>query len=166
MSTDLYSNSSIGSSLEKIPENISEEDVLYWAEKIVTKRFTRSNYLTSPDLTREFLQIILAKENRELFIVIFLDNQNGVLGYEILFQGTIDAAAVYPREIVKAVLVNNAAAVILAHNHPSGLPEPSFADQKITDRVIKALETIDVKVLDHLVVGGTETVSFAERGLI
>lgn len=166
MSSDLYSNSSIGSGLEKIPENISEEDVLYWAAKIVTKRFTRSNYLTSPDLTREFLQIILAKENRELFIVIFLDNQNGVLGYEILFQGTIDAAAVYPREIVKAVLVNNAAAVILAHNHPSGLPEPSFADQKITDRVIKALETIDVKVLDHLVVGGNNIVSFAERGML
>lgn len=166
MSSDLYSNSSIGSGLEKIPENISEEDVLYWATKIVTKRFTRSNYLTSPDLTREFLQIILAKENRELFIVIFLDNQNGVLGYEILFQGTIDAAAVYPREIVKAVLVNNAAAVILAHNHPSGLPEPSFADQKITDRVIKALETIDVKVLDHLVVGGNNIVSFAERGML
>lgn len=166
MSNDLYSNSSATTEVEKIPENISEEDVLYWAEKIVTKRFTRSNYLTSPDATREFLKIILAKENRELFIVIFLDNQNGVLCYEILFQGTIDGAAVYPREIVKAVLVNNAAAVILAHNHPSGTPEPSFADQKITDRVIKALETIDVKVLDHLVVGGTETVSFAERGLI
>lgn len=166
MSNDLYSNSSATTEIEKIPENISEEDVLYWAEKIVTKRFTRSNYLTSPDATREFLKIILAKENRELFIVIFLDNQNGVLAYEILFQGTIDGAAVYPREIVKAVLVNNAAAVILAHNHPGGIPEPSFADQKITDRVIKALETIDVKVLDHLVVGGINIVSFAERGLL
>lgn len=74
--------------------------------------------------------------------------------------------AVYPREIVKAVLVNNAAAVILSHNHPGGIPEPSFADQKITDRVINALETIDVKVLDHLVVGGINIVSFEERGLI
>jgi DNA repair protein RadC len=166
MNNDSYSNSNVSGSTEKIPENISEADVLYWAEKIVTKRFTRSNYLTSPDATREFLKIILAKEKRELFIVIFLDNQNGVLAYEILFQGTIDGAAVYPREIVKAVLDNNAAAVILAHNHPGGIPEPSFADQKITDRVIKALETIDVKVLDHLVVGGTNIVSFAERGLL
>lgn len=166
MNSDFYVNLNASVEIEKIPENISEDDVLYWAEKIVTKRFTRSNYLTSPDATRGFLQIILAKEHRELFILIFLDSQNGVLGYEILFQGTIDGAAVYPREIVKAVLVNNAAAVILAHNHPSGTPEPSFADQKITDRVIKALETIDVRVLDHLVVGGTETVSFAERGLL
>ena len=166
MNSDFYVNLNASVEIEKIHENISEDDVLYWAEKIVTKRFTRSNYLTSPDATRGFLQIILAKEHRELFILIFLDSQNGVLGYEILFQGTIDGAAVYPREIVKAVLVNNAAAVILAHNHPSGTPEPSFADQKITDRVIKALETIDVRVLDHLVVGGTETVSFAERGLL
>lgn len=166
MNSDLYSNSSIGSSFEKIPENISEEDVLYWAEKIVTKRFTRSNYLTSPEATREFLKIILAKENRELFIVIFLDNQNGVLGYETLFQGTIDGAAVYPREIVKTVLANNSASVILAHNHPSGTAMPSEADKRITARVIQALDTIDVKVLDHLVVGGVNIVSFAERGLL
>lgn len=166
MHNNSYRN--ISTTMEKgvMPENVSEEDVLYWAEKIVTKRFSRSNYLTSPDATRSFLQILLASENRELFIVIFLDNQNGVLTHEILFQGTIDAAAVYPRDIVKAVLVNNAAAVILSHNHPSGMPEPSFADQKITDRVVKALETIDVRVLDHLVIGGTDIVSFAERGLL
>lgn len=166
MSNDLYLNSNENTETEKFPENISEEDVLYWAEKIVTKRFTRSNYLTSPDTTREFLQIILAKEHRELFIVIFLDNQNGVLGYETLFQGTIDGAAIYPREIVKAVLDNNSASVILAHNHPSGTALPSEADKRITTRVIQALDTIDVKVLDHLVVGGVEVVSFAERGLL
>ncbi|WP_039912992.1 RadC family protein [Cellvibrio mixtus] len=166
MSNDLYLNSTENTETEKLPENISEEDVLYWAEKIVTKRFTRSNYLTSPDATREFLQIILAKEHRELFIVIFLDNQNGVLGYETLFQGTIDGAAIYPREIVKAVLDNNSASVILAHNHPSGTAMPSEADKRITTRVIQALDTIDVRVLDHLVVGGIDIVSFAERGLI
>lgn len=166
MSNDLYLNSNENTETEKFPENISEEDVLYWAEKIVTKRFTRSNYLTSPDATREFLQIILAKEHRELFIVIFLDNQNGVLGYEILFQGTIDGAAVYPREIVKTVLNKNAASVILAHNHPSGAAIPSEADKRITTRVVQALDTIDVKVLDHLVVGGIDIVSFAERGLL
>lgn len=166
MNNDFYTTSKKSADLEKIPENISEEDVLYWAEKIVTKRFTRSNYLTSPDTTKEFLRILLAKEHRELFLIIFLDNQNGILGYETLFQGTIDGAAVYPREIVKAVLTNNAASVILAHNHPSGAAEPSQADQKTTDRIIKALETIDVKVLDHLVLGGVATVSFAERGLL
>jgi DNA repair protein RadC len=166
MSNDLYLNSNEHTETEKLPENISEEDVLYWAEKIVTKRFTRSNYLTSPDATREFLQIILAKEHRELFIVIFLDNQNGVLGYEILFQGTIDGAAIYPREIVKAVLENNSASVILAHNHPSGTATPSEADKRITSRVVNALETIDVRVLDHLVVGGIDVISFAERGLL
>lgn len=166
MGNDLYLNSNENTETEKLPENISEEDVLYWAEKIVTKRFTRSNYLTSPDATRAFLQIILAKEHRELFIVIFLDNQNGVLGYETLFQGTIDGAAIYPREIVKAVLENNSASVILAHNHPSGTATPSEADKRITSRVVNALETIDVRVLDHLVVGGIDVISFAERGLL
>lgn len=166
MNNDFYTTFKKSTDLEKIPENISEEDVLYWAEKIVTKRFTRSNYLTSPDATREFLQIILAKEHRELFIVIFLDNQNGVLGYETLFQGTIDGAAIYPREIVKAVLDNNAASVILAHNHPSGTAMPSEADKRITTRVIHALDTVDVRVLDHLVVGGIDVMSFAERDLL
>ncbi len=161
-----YTQSTNATGSNNLPKHISEEDVLYWAEEIVTKRFNRSNYLTSPDTTREFLQIILAKENREHFIVIFLDNQNGVLGYESLFQGTIDGAAVYPREIVKAVLHNNAASVILAHNHPSGTATPSEADKRITTRVTQALETIDVRVLDHLVVGGMDIVSFAERGLL
>lgn len=166
MSNYLYLTSNKNADTEKLPESISEEDILHWAEKIVTMRFTRSNYLTSPEVTRGFLQIILAKEHREIFIVIFLDSQNGVLGYEVLFQGTIDGAAVYPREVVKTVLDNNAASVILAHNHPSGTAEPSLADKKITDRVIQALATIDVNVLDHLIVGGTNTVSFAERGIL
>lgn len=166
MSNDFYTINTKKSDNKALPKNISEEDVLYWAETIITTRFSRSNYLTSPDLTRDFLHIILAQEHREIFLIIFLDSQNGVLGYESLFQGTIDGAAVYPREIVKSVLTNNAASVILAHNHPSGKAEPSHADQKITERIIKALETIDVKVLDHLIVGGTSSVSFAERGIL
>lgn len=166
MKNDLYKNTKTKIEEKSIPNNISEEDVLYWAEKIITERFSRSNYLTSPDATREFLRILLSKEDREVFIIIFLDNQNGVLGYESLFQGTIDGAAVYPREIVKSVLNNNAASVILAHNHPSGEAEPSQADQRITIRIIQALETIEVKVLDHLIVGGAITLSFAERGLL
>lgn len=150
----------------KLPSNISEEDVLYWAKVIVTQRFSRSNYLSSPDATREYLKIIFSQEQREQFIIIFLDNQNGVLSSNILFQGTIDSAAVYPREVVKAVLEKNAAAVILAHNHPSGCAEPSRADIQITEKIITALNTIDVKVIDHLIVGGTQTISLAERGEI
>lgn len=166
MSNDFYSTNTKNSDNNAPPKNISEEDVLFWAENFIEKRFSRSNYLTSPDATKRFLRILFAKEYREVFTVIFLDSQNGVLGYECLFQGTIDGAAVYPREIVKSVLENNAASVILAHNHPSGEAEPSLADRRITTRIIQALETIDVKVLDHLVIGGVKTVSFAERGLL
>lgn len=148
------------------PKGVSDEQILYWAESILVESFKRSNFLTSPDITREFLKVMFAQETREIFTLIFLDSKNGVLGYEVLFQGTIDSAAVYPREIVKSVLNHHAASVILAHNHPSGSAEPSFADQRITTRIASALETIDVKVLDHLVIGGTDIVSFAERGLL
>ena len=166
MTNEIYQTTTHKQSIDVMPENISEDEVLYWADKIVRQRFIRSNYLTSPDATREFLKITLALEHREHFLIIFLDNQNGVLGYSTLFHGTIDGAAVYPREIVKAVLDQNAAAVILAHNHPSGSTEPSQADIKITERIVKALETIEVRVLDHLITGGTMTISFAEKGLI
>lgn len=148
------------------PIGISDIQILYWAESILIERSSRSNYLTSPEATRDFLRVMFAKETREVFTLIFLDNQNGVLGYQSLFQGTIDGAAVYLREIVKSVLDNNAAAVILCHNHPSGAAEPSSADIRITSRIIQVLETIDVRVLDHLVFGGSDIVSFAERGLI
>jgi len=101
-----------------------------------------------------------------VFALILLDSQHGVLDFEKLFYGTIDSASVYPREVIKAVLNANAAAVIIAHNHPSGNPEPSRADIALTTRLREALNTIDVRLFDHLVVGGPETVSFAERGLL
>lgn len=101
-----------------------------------------------------------------MFALILLDSQHGVLGFEKLFYGTIDSASVYPREVVKLVLNANAAAVILVHNHPSGHTEPSQADIHLTKRLQDALLIIDVRVLDHLVIGGAETVSFAERGLL
>ena len=108
----------------------------------------------------------LATEEREVFGIILLDSQHGVLGFEILFHGTIDTASVYPREVIKSVLNANAAAVILTHNHPSGRPEPSTADVALTKRLQTALETIEVHLLDHLVIGGADSVSFAERGLL
>ncbi|WP_198300846.1 DNA repair protein RadC [Cellvibrio sp. PSBB006] len=150
----------------QITPGISDTQILYWAERILQKRFERSNYLTSPDATREFLRVTFADDHRELFAMILLDNQHSVIGYEILFLGTIDGAAVYPREVVKTALNYNAAAVIFTHNHPSGVAEPSQADRAITARLKNALDIVDIQTLDHLVVGGTHIVSFAERGLI
>lgn len=148
------------------PNGISDTQILYWAESILVARFKRSNYLTSPDATRDFLRVLFAQEARELFALVFLDNQHGVIDFQVLFQGTIDGAAVYPREIVKAALEHNAAAVVLTHNHPSGSCEPSAADKRITSAIQTALETVNIRVLDHLVVGGTDISSFAEKGLI
>jgi DNA repair protein RadC len=148
------------------PKGISESEILDWANRILENRFQRSHYLSNPGVTREYLRSTLAHEKREVFALVFLDNQHAVMGLEILFYGTIDGASVYPREVVKAALDYNAAAVILAHNHPSGMAEPSAADQRITERIIEALNTVDIRVLDHLIIGGTNSVSFAERGLI
>ena len=100
----------------------------------------------------------------EVFAVLFLDTRHRVIAFEVLFRGTVDGASVHPREVVRRALVHNAAAVIFAHNHPSGVAEPSRLDRAITDRLVDALSTVDVRVLDHLVVGDGETVSFAERG--
>lgn len=145
---------------------LSEKDVLSWAQSILEARFKRSNYLTSPEHVKNYLMATLAYEEREVFGLILLDSQHGVLGFETLFYGTIDSASVYPREIIKCVLNANAAGVILTHNHPSGRPEPSTADVALTKRLQTALDTVEVRLLDHLVIGGADSVSFAERGLI
>lgn len=145
---------------------LSEKEVLSWAQSILAARFRRSNYLTSPQHVKDYLMASLASEEREVFGIILLDSQHGVLGFEILFYGTIDTASVYPREVVKSVLNANAAAVILTHNHPSGRPEPSTSDIALTKRLQTALQTVDVRLLDHLVIGGVDSVSFAERGLL
>ncbi|MCO4322202.1 RadC family protein [Aliidiomarina quisquiliarum] len=121
---------------------------------------------TNPQLVRDYLATKLRHQTREVFALLLLDNQHRLLHYEELFYGTINAAPVYPREIVKLVLDKNAAAIILAHNHPSGVAEPSQADRRVTERIQEALKTIDVAVLDHFVIGAGETVSFAERGLL
>src|SRR5690606_16099892 len=137
-----------------------------WAQSILEARFKRSNYLTNPSMVRGYLQAQLATEEREVFAIILLDSQHGVLAFERLFYGTLDSASVYPREVIKTVLNANAAAVIITHNHPSGNPEPSQADIVLTNRLRDALNTVDVRLLDHLIVGGTESISFAERGLL
>lgn len=119
---------------------------------------------TSASATRDWLRLHLAGEEREVFMVLFLDNQNRLIAHETLFTGTINHTQVHPREVVKAALKHNAAAVIMAHNHPSGLAEPSDADRCITARLQQGLALIDVRIPDHLVIGGMDIVSFAERG--
>lgn len=140
--------------------------VLEMSRRHLSEQLQRSDALTSPRLTRDYLRACLRDEGREVFACLLLDSQHRVIQFEPLFYGTIDAASVYPREVVKLALKHNAAAMILAHNHPSGVAEPSQADQHITQRLISALSTVDIRVLDHIVVGDGETVSFAEKGLI
>jgi DNA repair protein RadC len=122
--------------------------------------------LSNPRATREFLRMRLRDLRHEVFCCVYLDNRNRVITFAELFRGTIDGASVHPREVVKEALAHNAAAVILAHNHPSGIAEPSQADELITRRLKEALALVDIRVLDHLVVGDDTCESFAERGLL
>ncbi|MGB0664919.1 MAG: RadC family protein [Pontibacterium sp.] len=140
--------------------------VLEMARRHLASQVERGNALTNPNMVKHYLSSQLRHQQREVFACLFLDNKHRVLKYESLFWGTIDAAAVYPREVVKQALAHNAAAVIFAHNHPSGVAEPSVADEQITRRLIEALATVDIRVLDHMVVGDDTVVSFAERGLL
>ncbi len=126
----------------------------------------RSDTLTRPADTRAFLTAQLRQHPYEVFAVLFLDTRHRVISYEELFRGTIDGASIHPREVVKRTLYHNAAALIFAHNHPSGITEPSQADRQITQRLKESLSLIDVRVLDHVIVGDGEAVSLAERGLI
>ena len=128
-------------------------------------QLSERDVLSSPADTRRFLLASLGDQPREVFAVMFLDNRHRIISFDELFFGTIDGASVYPREVVRAALEHNAAAVILAHNHPSGVAEPSHADRQITQRLKDALALIDVRVLDHMIVG-EEVLSFAERGLL
>lgn len=145
---------------------VTPEEIIVMARQLIQQRFVRGQAITSPDKTREFLMLELALLEHEVFYCLFLDNQHRILSCESCFQGTINNASVYPREIVKRALQLNAGAVILAHNHPSGIAEPSEADRAITRKLIDALALIEVKVLDHFVIGGVESCSFAERGLL
>lgn len=136
------------------------------ARRVAQENLQRGQILTNPDLTRDYLMRQLADRPYEVFAVLLLDNQHRVIQFVELFRGTIDSASVYPREVVSLVLEKKAAAVIVCHNHPSGIAEPSQADRRITERLKNALATIDVSLLDHMVVGDQEIVSFAERGWI
>ncbi|MCL4114499.1 UNVERIFIED_CONTAM: hypothetical protein GTU68_020835 [Idotea baltica] len=140
--------------------------VLEMTQRYLAETLSRGDALTSPSHTKLYLSSILRDRQREAFYILFLDNQNRVIKDEVMFEGTIDAASVYPREVVKRALHHNAAALILAHNHPSGVAEPSQADRRITRRLTDALALVDIRILDHFVVGDGEVISFAERGWI
>lgn len=139
---------------------------LEMARRQALENLRRGSVLESPQHTRHYLSLRLRDYPFEVFACLFLDNRHRVIEFEELFRGTIHGASVHPREVVKKALGHNAAAVIFAHNHPSGVAEPSTADQQITSQLVKALGLVDVRVLDHLVVGDGEIVSFAERGLL
>jgi len=146
-------------------KSMTDNQVLEAAAEILTCKYVRKGSYTSSQATKSFLGFKLGKYEREVFAVMLLDSQHKLIDYTELFFGTIDAAVVYPREVVKLVLNENAAAVIFAHNHPSGINEPSIADKNITKRLQEALALIDVRVLDHIIIGDG-TYSFAENGLI
>ncbi|MEZ9779220.1 DNA repair protein RadC [Vibrio cyclitrophicus] len=140
-------------------------ELLERAAEALAAKYKREGTFTNPTNVKEYLKLKLGAHDREVFAVMFLDNQHQLISFEELFFGTIDAASIYPREVLKAALNHNAAAVVFAHNHPSGISEPSQADRRITQRLVDALKLVDIRVLDHIVVGEA-CVSFAEKGWV
>lgn len=143
----------------------SELNIIQAAIDILDKHFNEKTHtFTEPALVKDYLRLTMGTLEREHFVCLFLDSQHRLIIRDTVSVGTIDAAPVYPRVVVQQALKYNAAAVILAHNHPSGVGEPSRADRAITERLVNALALVDIRVLDHLVVGHPDVVSFAERG--
>lgn len=142
------------------------EQILEAARQVVDLTVNRGAPFSSPEIVKQYLGAKLAGLEHEIFAVLFLDNQHRLIRYAEMFRGTINTASVYPREVVKEALKFNAAATILAHNHPSGHSEPSQADRTLTARLKEALRLVEVRTLDHIIVAGREQVSFAELGLL
>lgn len=141
-------------------------EVLQEARRLLSSKVRRGTCLSSPALVKDFLSLRMAELDHEVFAVLFLDAQNRLIEFQMMFRGTLTQTSVYPREVIKVALAHNAAAVILAHNHPSGHGEPSRADELLTQTLRSALSLVDVKILDHMIVAGGDVTSFAERGLI
>ena len=142
------------------------EQIIEAARQVVDQRMCRGTAFTDPATARNFFRDKLAGLEREVFAAAFLDSRHRLVGYAELFFGTIDGSEVHPREVVREALLRNAAALIVAHNHPSGNPEPSAADRAVTAQLKQSLALVDVRLLDHIVVGGQETVTLAARGWI
>lgn len=146
---------------------MNENQVIAQALSILEARIAEPGAaINSPNDVKNYVALQLAERNAEVFAVLFLSTRNTVIAFEELFQGTIDGASVYPREVIRAIFKHNAAAVILVHNHPSGLPSPSEADKRLTEKFSQILAVVEVRVLDHLIVGGVSTYSFSEHGLL
>jgi len=136
------------------------------SRRALKEEMQRGDALNSPGAVSDYLQLLLGAKQQEVFMALFLDTQHRVIASEELFHGTLSQASVYPREVVKRALAHNAAAVILAHNHPSGVAEPSQSDRMLTDALKQALDLVEVRVLDHFIVTAGQTLSFAEKGLL
>lgn len=136
------------------------------SRRALSEEIKHHDVLSSPEKVSDYLRLKLGHQGREIFMVLFLDAQNRVQAHEALFEGTLTQTSVYPREVVKRALHHNAASVIFAHNHPSGIAEQSHADELLTQALKKALDLVDIRVLDHFIVAGNQTMSFAERGLL
>ncbi len=147
-----------------VTDIVTDDDLLSIAQAIARQKLAKGVAITDKQLAQQALQGLLQTREREVFAALFLDNQHRILAYEELFLGTLSAATVHPREVVKSALYHNAAALMLVHNHPSGHPEPSRADIELTQRLRDALALVDIRTLDHLVVGTEGVVSLAERG--
>ena len=145
---------------------LSDLEIMKRSSEILASQMRDKDVFSSPVTVKEFLKRKLSHQEREIFMCLYLDNKNQMIAFEELFAGTVDQVSVYPREVVKQSLKKNASALIVGHNHPSGIPEPSAADRSITEKIADALKHLDIRFLDHIIVGGDETVSLAERGLI
>lgn len=144
---------------------IAEDAAVYDAIKILEKRVRKANtYVTDPQSIRTLLQLRLMPQDHEVFAVVFLDARHGVIAVEDMFHGSLTGAAVYVGQVVRRALLVNCAAVVVAHNHPSGIAEPSAADRELTERLRQAMALVEIRLLDHVVIGAESQVSFAERG--
>lgn len=152
---------------DRLPYQSTDDDILARAIVILSERLKRPGFpLSSPESVKLHLRLHFDQQEHESFVVLFLDVKNRLIAQEVMFKGTLTHTSVYPREVVKAVLRHNAASVILGHNHPSGMAEPSAADVMLTSKLKEALALIDTRVLDHIIVAGGQTHSFAEHGQI
>jgi len=151
------------------PDDLNEgepDSLLALALRVLAHRHRRGETLTNPEASRAYLRLKFGERRFEVFGCVFVDSRHRIIAFEELFQGTIDGASVHPRVVVQKALENNAAAVIFAHNHPSGVAEPSMADQRITQRLKDALALVEIRVLDHFIVTAEDSISFAERSLL
>jgi len=161
---DMFSTTPESSMPRPSDFSVSEQGVIEQALGILKRRLLEGEAFTAPQAVKDFCQLQIANELDEYFCVLYLNSQHRLIAFERLFRGTVDAASVYPRVVVRRALELNAAAVILTHNHPSGETEPSTADLRITERLKTALDVVDVRVLDHVIVGVGGATSFAELG--